>query len=405
MTLSDPRPQRCDGDDANERSFGSFYLFKAILVGMVWTPAMVITLWQKYYACYDPTYNYVMNTNYSVDDYHDTRLRCLSIVVGTVTALTALLAAQGWGPAALQDHWASQPRVHYDTSAPFMALYGLFNFKMYILAYLFSPGTGSIQGNKAAGRIEIAAENKTAIGLVTQGNYSEIDPILPEEWKIIECCVELLKPLKKPHVNLAVLTLISSVIPIIWMLTQKLAETPDILASRTISPSTERAKKMRMTDSMDTDSERPGTSGTGRQSCLISDLAMIPDSLSDDESQKTPEINNPDIRIRIRIRGCEPLKIRIRGCGKKWIRNIPNSDVQNKTAVFLLVRVRLSLVYSFLKYAECNVQLRYVVETTITKDNPAFSMINDSDEEVIYGSDEESRRPLNSHNRINNEEI
>ncbi|KAL9695920.1 hypothetical protein quinque_015205 [Culex quinquefasciatus] len=35
-------------------------------------------------------------------------------------------------------------------------------------------------------------------------------------------------------------------------------------------------------------------------------------------------------------------------------------------------------------------------EATITKDNPAFSMINDSDEEVVYGSDEESRRPLNS---------
>ncbi|KXJ79321.1 hypothetical protein RP20_CCG001258 [Aedes albopictus] len=35
-------------------------------------------------------------------------------------------------------------------------------------------------------------------------------------------------------------------------------------------------------------------------------------------------------------------------------------------------------------------------EATITKDNPAFSMINDSDEEVVYGSDEESRRPLNA---------
>ncbi|GBP58311.1 hypothetical protein EVAR_11591_1 [Eumeta japonica] len=147
---------------------------------------------------------------------------------------------------------------------------------------------------------------------------------------------------------------------------------------------------------MDTDTERPGTSGTGRQSCLISDLAMILDSSSDDESQKTPEINNPDvilkkelltfrnkkrinlnecplkwwsvnqsefkllskmarkflsappasvpkIRIRIRIRGCEPLKIRIRiphpRMWKKWIRNIPtlkdeskNSEKQYKNA-------------------------------------------------------------------------
>lgn len=34
-------------------------------------------------------------------------------------------------------------------------------------------------------------------------------------------------------------------------------------------------------------------------------------------------------------------------------------------------------------------------DSGITKDNPAFSMINDSDEDVIYGSDEESKRPLN----------
>lgn len=39
---------------------------------------------------------------------------------------------------------------------------------------------------------------------------------------------------------------------------------------------------------------------------------------------------------------------------------------------------------------------RPVHEPAITKDNPAFSMINDSDEEVIYGSDDESRRPLNA---------
>lgn len=59
-----------------------------------------------------------------------------------------VLAAQGWGPAALQDHWASQPNIHYDTSAPFMAVYGLFNFYIYILAYLFTPGGGNIHGKR-----------------------------------------------------------------------------------------------------------------------------------------------------------------------------------------------------------------------------------------------------------------
>lgn len=36
----------------------------------------------------------------------------------------------------------------------------------------------------------------------------------------------------------------------------------------------------------------------------------------------------------------------------------------------------------------------FKVEIAVTKDNPAFSMINDSDEEVVYGSEDESRRPL-----------
>ncbi|CAB3232777.1 unnamed protein product [Arctia plantaginis] len=207
---------------------------------------------------------------------------------------------------------------------------------------------------------------------LTRKYEGEIDPILPEEWKIIECCVELLKPFEEATRELSSSqTLISSVISIIRMLTQKVNDyltaspesrihhaattlkaekrltdlgqgkfstlleednlyviatyldpryknkfftsvteekikddilkisrnTKDILASQTISPtspSTKRTKKMKMRDSMETDTERSGTSGTGRQSCLISDLAMMLDSSSDDESQETPEIVSPD---------------------------------------------------------------------------------------------------------------
>uniref|UniRef100_V9IFQ9 Transmembrane protein 181 n=2 Tax=Apis TaxID=7459 RepID=V9IFQ9_APICE len=44
----------------------------------------------------------------------------------------------------------------------------------------------------------------------------------------------------------------------------------------------------------------------------------------------------------------------------------------------------------------------YGQHSSITKDNPTFSMINDSDEEVIYGPDEDSRRPLTQTSRIAN---
>lgn len=40
------------------------------------------------------------------------------------------------------------------------------------------------------------------------------------------------------------------------------------------------------------------------------------------------------------------------------------------------------------------VKLHMFSDSSITKDNPALSMFNDSEEEVIFGSDEDSRRPL-----------
>lgn len=35
-----------------------------------------------------------------------------------------------------------------------------------------------------------------------------------------------------------------------------------------------------------------------------------------------------------------------------------------------------------------------IVEHSVMKDNPAFSMVNDSDEDVVYGSDDDGRKPL-----------
>ncbi|XP_063900926.1 zinc finger BED domain-containing protein 4-like [Zophobas morio] len=194
-------------------------------------------------------------------------------------------------------------------------------------------------------------------------NDSEIDPILPEEWKIIECCVELLKPFEEATRELSNShTLISSVIPIIKVLGKKLDDyltrsqdsdpirvavttlkteisakfslleennlyviatyldprykhkffTPvteekikdDILKIRTniendvsnsqISPNFKAAKKMRMADSLVKDTEQPGTSGAARKPCLKSDLAMMLDSSSEDESQEISENGCPD---------------------------------------------------------------------------------------------------------------
>lgn len=60
--------------------------------------------------------------------------------------------------------------------------------------------------------------------------------------------------------------------------------------------------------------------------------------------------------------------------------------------VAFLCKYPLLAVHSVGKYTSS-----FAVEIPVTKDNPAFSMINDSDEEVLFGdaSDvDESKRPL-----------
>ncbi|XP_063931353.1 uncharacterized protein LOC135143417 [Zophobas morio] len=61
-----------------------------------------------------------------------------------------------------------------------------------------------------------------------------------------------------------------------------------------ISPNFKAAKKMKMGDSLVKDTEQPGTSGTARKPCLKSDLAMMLDSSSEDESQEISENGSPD---------------------------------------------------------------------------------------------------------------
>lgn len=42
-------------------------------------------------------------------------------------------------------------------------------------------------------------------------------------------------------------------------------------------------------------------------------------------------------------------------------------------------------------------------QTKVLKDNPAFSMINSEDEEIVYGSEDDSRLPLNSTTKTTND--
>lgn len=64
------------------------------------------------------------------------------------------------------------------------------------------------------------------------------------------------------------------------------------------------------------------------------------------------------------------------------------------SAQFMCFYSLLNFYLYTMSYVYSPIHTKPTHETHITKDNPAFSMINDSDEEIVYGSDED--RPLNS---------
>ncbi|GBP72354.1 Zinc finger BED domain-containing protein 4 [Eumeta japonica] len=189
-------------------------------------------------------------------------------------------------------------------------------------------------------------------------NDNNIESILPEEWKIIECCLGVLKPFEEAtHEMSSSQVLISSVIPITQMLLNKLdnyltkpresdairlavsnlksqfsvnffsledndlyaistyldprykykffkpvteekikdeiikmVNDPVVTDSPSMSPA-EKTKRMRMRDSLDPE---PGTSSTCKKICLKSDLAVMLDSLSEDEGEGEPDNSSPD---------------------------------------------------------------------------------------------------------------
>lgn len=68
----------------------------------------------------------------------------------------------------------------------------------------------------------------------------------------------------------------------------------------------------------------------------------------------------------------------------------------NKIYTILLFVIKCNLLVDLSTFLLMRSNFLYIsfADSSITKDNPAFSMFNDSEEEVIYGSDEDSRRPL-----------
>lgn len=155
----------------NVRKFMTFYLPKLLIISPIWLCALVLATWEKCSELRDPTWIHFVDTNYSgfktffylsilfyliyllflmfsaysdlrSMQYFDMRLKFLSLLmifVMVVTLSTTLSRFGGIG--IVEDNFVGQLATNYKSSAHFMCFYGMINFYIITMAYVYSPVT------------------------------------------------------------------------------------------------------------------------------------------------------------------------------------------------------------------------------------------------------------------------
>ncbi|XP_076297596.1 transmembrane protein 181-like isoform X2 [Lasioglossum baleicum] len=164
----------------NERRLITFYLPKVLVVGLLWFSALILATWLRCTELEDPTYNYVLDTSnyfgfkvffFTIGGfyiayllllilrayselrsmpYFDLRLRFLTLLAGVVFSLCGCVTAQQFGAGIFEDSFASRLTTYYRSSAQFMALYGLLNFYLYTMAYVYAPAYQEVYGQHSS---------------------------------------------------------------------------------------------------------------------------------------------------------------------------------------------------------------------------------------------------------------
>lgn len=155
-----------------ERKFFWFYLPKTVSVGQIWLCAVILATWEKCNEMRDPTYSHFIDTdNYnSFKSYFfvsggsycfyllflilkayselrnlrnfDARLKFLTLLMVFVVTITMTVTVSRFGFGLLEDNFVSKLSTTYKSSAQFMCFYGMLNFYVYTMAYVYSPPSG-----------------------------------------------------------------------------------------------------------------------------------------------------------------------------------------------------------------------------------------------------------------------
>jgi len=70
----------------------------------------------------------------------------MTLLMLIVVSVTVLLTTLRFGAGVLEDNFVSQLNTTYRSSVQFMCFYGLVNFYLYTMAYVYSPSDNAVFG-------------------------------------------------------------------------------------------------------------------------------------------------------------------------------------------------------------------------------------------------------------------
>uniref|UniRef100_H2QTZ0 Transmembrane protein 181 n=1 Tax=Pan troglodytes TaxID=9598 RepID=H2QTZ0_PANTR len=196
-----------------ERKCLTFYLPKFFIVGLLWLASVTLGIWQTVNELHDPMYQYRVDTGNFQGmkvffmvvaavyvlyllflivracselrhmPYVDLRLKFLTALTFVVLVISIAILYLRFGAQVLQDNFVAELSTHYQnyilfTGGPwlqeFLSFYGLLNFYLYTLAFVYSPSKNALYESQLKDNPAFSMLNDSDDDVIYGSDYEEM---------------------------------------------------------------------------------------------------------------------------------------------------------------------------------------------------------------------------------------
>ncbi|KAG8444332.1 hypothetical protein GDO86_009498 [Hymenochirus boettgeri] len=187
-----------------ERKCLTFYMPKVFIVGLLWIASVTLGVWQTVNELHDPTYQYKVDagnfqgmkifffviastyilyllfliiracTELRNMPYIDLRLKFLTALTFVVLIISIVILYLRFGSQVLQDNFVAELSTHYHNSAEFLSFYGLLNFYLYTLSFVYSPSRNTLYESHLKDNPTFSMLNDSDDDVIYGSDYEEM---------------------------------------------------------------------------------------------------------------------------------------------------------------------------------------------------------------------------------------